>query len=117
MVDDVMVNRRLAVAIFHKLGWQCSEVDGGNAALNWLRSNPAVDLVLLDIRMPDLNGEEVCRELRSDPAFATLPIVAYTAHAMQMDIDRFLANGFNEVLIKPISVQGLRDLVTELFPD
>ncbi|MFZ4537143.1 response regulator [Propionivibrio sp.] len=117
VVDDVMVNRRLAVAIFHKLGWQCSEVDGGNAALNWLRSNPAVDLVLLDIRMPDLNGEEVCRELRSDPAFATLPIVAYTAHAMQMDIDRFLANGFNEVLIKPISVQGLRDLVTELFPD
>ena len=117
VVDDVLVNRRLAVAIFRKLGWQCSEADGGNAALDWLGSNPAVDLVLLDIRMPDRNGEEVCQQLRAAPAFAALPIVAYTAHAMQVDIDRFLATGFNEVLIKPISVQGLKDLVARLFPE
>lgn len=117
IVDDVLVNRKLAVAIFRKLGWQSADVDGGHAAIDWLGVNPAVDLVLLDIRMPDLDGEDVCRQLRASPAFAALPIVAYTAHAMQVDIDRFLANGFNAVLIKPISVLDLKNLVTSLFPD
>ena len=117
IVDDVLVNRKLAAAIFRKLGWKSSEVDGGNAAVDWLLANPAVDLVLLDIRMPDLSGELVCQQLRASPTFSTLPIVAYTAHAMQVDIDRFLANGFDAVLIKPISVQDLNKLVLSLVPD
>ena len=116
VVDDVMINRRLATAIFTRLGWQVADVDGGIAALDWLASNPAVDLMLLDISMPDLSGEDLCRQLRANPAFAALPIVAYTAHAMQVDIDRFLASGFNAVLIKPITMQSLKDVVTGLFP-
>ena len=117
VVDDEPVNRKLAMAFFAKLGWQSVDVAGGDAALTWLASNPEVDLVLLDIRMPDLDGEEVCRRLRADPAFSVLPIVAYTAHAMQIDVERFLANGFNTVLIKPISMQGVREVIAELFPD
>ena len=117
VVDDVMINRKLALVFLEKMGWQTAEVDGGHAALNWLASNPAVDLVLLDISMPDLDGEEVCRQLRANPAYAALTIVAYTAHAMQVDIERFLANGFNAVLVKPIALQRLKDVVEELFPD
>ena len=116
VVDDVSVNRMLAVAILRKLGWTCAEADGGNAALDWLANNPSVDLVMLDIRMPDRNGEEVCRQLRADPAFATLPIIAYTAHALPADTERFLATGFTDVLIKPISIQNLKDLIARLFP-
>ena len=116
VVDDVAVNRKLAMVIFTKLGWQPTEVDGGHAALAWLANNQAVDLVLLDISMPDLCGEDVCRQLRVDPVFSKLPIVAYTAHAMQVDIERFLANGFNAVLVKPISMLGLKDVVNGLFP-
>lgn len=116
VVDDVMINRRLATAIFTRLGWQVADVDGGIAALDWLASNPAVDLMLLDISMPDLCGEGLCRQLRANPAFAGLPIVAYTAHAMQVDIDRFLTSGFNAVLIKPITIQSLKDVVAGLFP-
>jgi CheY-like chemotaxis protein len=117
VVDDVILNRKLAMVFLNKMGWKTFEADGGHAALNWLDSQPAVDLVLLDISMPDLSGEEVCRQLRANPAFATLPIVAYTAHAGSSDIDRFLANGFNEVLIKPISMQRLKDVVAKLLPD
>jgi CheY-like chemotaxis protein len=116
VVDDVMVNRKLALVFLNKLGWQTAEVDGGQAALAWLASQPAVDLVLLDISMPDLDGEAVCRQLRADPAFARLTIMAYTAHAMPVDSARFLANGFNAVLVKPITLQRLQDLLTELFP-
>lgn len=117
VVDDVMLNRKLAMVLLGKLGWQALEVDGGQAAIDWLCNHPAVDLVLLDISMPDLSGEEVCQKLRANPAFASLKIVAYTAHAGQTDIDRFLITGFNAVLIKPISMQRLKDVVTDLFPD
>ena len=85
VVDDVLVNRKLASAMFAKLSWQVTDLDGGIAALDWLASNPTVDLMLLDISMPDLSGEDLCRQLRANPAFAELPIVAYTAHAMQVD--------------------------------
>ena len=116
VVDDVLVNRKLATVFFSKLGWQTVDVDGGNTALDWLRSNPPVDLILLDINMPDFSGEDVCHQLRADPAFAEIPVVAYTAHAMSVDVERFLANGFNAALIKPISMQDIKDLVARLFP-
>lgn len=115
VVDDVAVNRKLAVAMFRKLGWEALEVDGGKAALAWLEGDMP-DMLLLDISMPDLCGEEVCAQVRVNPQLAALPVVAYTAHAMQVDIDRFLANGFNSVLIKPISFQALKEMVERLFP-
>lgn len=116
VVDDVQINRRLAMAFLTKLGWEVAEVEGGSAVLGWLSNNPPVDLILLDIRMPDLCGEDVCRQLRADPTFAALPIIAYTAHAMPADVERFLANGFNNVLIKPVSLQGLKDVIAAQFP-
>ncbi len=116
VVDDVMLNRKLAVAFFNRLGWETSEADGGTTALDWLANQPPVDLLLLDISMPDLCGEEVCRQLRANPAWASLKIVAYTAHAGQTDIDRFLANGFDAVLIKPISLQRMTEVITGLCP-
>lgn len=114
VVDDVMLNRKLAIAFLSRMGWQTFEVDGGVAALDWLASNPPVDLLLLDISMPDQSGESVCQQLRANPAFDSLKIVAYTAHAGSDDSQRFLANGFNAVLIKPISSQRLKDVLTDL---
>lgn len=114
VVDDVMLNRKLAIAFLSRMGWQTFESDGGLTALDWLASQPPVDVMLLDISMPDMCGETVCRQLRANPAFDALKIVAYTAHAGADDSQRFLANGFNAVLIKPISSQRLKDLMTEL---
>lgn len=117
IVDDVAVNRQLAAAFLARLGWQVMDLDGGRGALEWLGRNASVDLVLLDIGMPDMNGEEVCRQLRRNPLFSGLAIVAYTAHALPGDVERFLVNGFDAVLIKPISLQMVRDVVGSLFPD
>ncbi|MDD2879967.1 MAG: response regulator [Rhodoferax sp.] len=114
VVDDVMLNRKLAIAFLSRMGWQTFETDGGLAALEWLANNPPVDVLLLDISMPDLCGESVCEQLRANPAFGSLKIVAYTAHAGSDDTQRFLANGFNAVLIKPISSQRLKDVLAEL---
>ena len=115
IVDDVLLNRKLASAFLSKMGWEVLEVDGGLAAVEWLRVHPPVDLLMLDISMPDLCGEQVCKQLRADPAFAGLKIIAYTAHAGPDDIERFLANGFDAALIKPISSQRLKDVVASLF--
>ena len=67
--------------------------------------------------MPDLSGEEVCTQLRANPVYADVVVVAYTAHAGPVDVERFLANGFNAALIKPISMQRLKDVVATYFPD
>ena len=116
IVDDVVLNRKLAIAFLSKLGWKTFDVDGGSAAIEWLASHAAVDMVLLDISMPDLCGEDVCRQIRANPENAALKIVAYTAHAASADEERFLANGFDAVLIKPISLQRLTDTISGLFP-
>ncbi len=115
VVDDVMLNRKLVVVFLSRMGWQCHEVDGGLPALEWLASHPKPDLMLLDISMPDLDGEAVCHQVRAMPALAGLKIVAYTAHASSQDSERFLANGFDEVLIKPISMQRIKEVMHDLF--
>ena len=117
VVDDVPSNRKLALVFLAKLVWEAVDVDGGKRALEWLAANPDIDLLLLDISMPDLCGEDVCLRLRAIPRFASLPIAAYTAHALPGDVDRFLANGFNAVLVKPISLQGLSAVISRIVPD
>jgi CheY-like chemotaxis protein len=60
------------------------------------------DLVLLDISLPGMDGPEVLKRLRADPALTRLPVIALTAHAMAGDRERFLALGFNGYVTKPI---------------
>ena len=106
VVDDVAINRKLAMALLKKRGWVIEEADGGQAALDQLGAAP-FDSVLLDISMPGMDGEEVCRRIRANPAWAGLRVVAYTAHAMESDKQRLMKAGFDDVLIKPITVQSL----------
>lgn len=109
VVDDVAINRVLACALLKRQGHEVHEAEGGQAAIDWLAQHAAVDVMLLDISMPDLNGEDVCRQVRNNPAHAALKIVAYTAHAATHDGERYLANGFDAVLVKPISMKSLHD--------
>ena len=107
VVDDNTINRKLAVAMLKKRGWTAEEVDSGQAALLRLAA-VAFDGVLLDISMPGMDGEEVCRRIRADSNLAGLRLIAYTAHAMESEKQRFLDTGFDMVLIKPITMQNLQ---------
>lgn len=109
IVDDNQLNSRLVGLVLKRLGWETQVAASGEQALALLRQS-RVDLVLLDLRMPGLPGEQVCRCIRDDLGLATLPVVAYTAHSMPEERARIMAAGFDGVLIKPISFDDVRTL-------
>ena len=100
IVEDNADNRLLLQAI---LGDQYDlvEYENGAAALSGLAQSPA-DLVLLDISLPGMDGNEVLKRIRQGDALRALPVIALTAHAMAGDRERFLAAGFNDYVTKPI---------------
>jgi CheY-like chemotaxis protein len=106
VVDDDPPSRALAVAIFLANGWTVDEAEGGREALV-LVDEKHYDCVLLDISMPGMSGEDVCRRIRSDPHHAGLRIVAYTAYAFVDDVDLIRAAGFDDVVVKPCTVDRM----------
>ena len=115
IVDDTELNRKLAIAILRREGWEAEQVASGGAALALLREDCNFDIVLLDIRMPDMSGEEVCSTLRADPRTATIPLIAYTAHALEDELQGFRDIGFNEVLVKPTNVEAMRAALAKVL--
>lgn len=113
VVDDNDVNRLLAERLLVKLGWRVDTAEDGLAALAWMRGRCA-DLVLLDISMPGISGDEVCRTVRAENLCAGAKLVAYTAHAMPEEKAQFLAAGFDGILTKPISKSHIVEMLTSL---
>ena len=89
--------------------------DGAEALVLARRIKP--DLILLDVQMPRLDGLEVCRQLRREPAFARAPIVLLTAAGQEADRARGLGAGADEYLTKPFSPLALLALVEALVPE
>ena len=109
IVDDHPTNRLIAATLLRKMGWQTHEADSGEAALE-LAASHDFRLVLLDISMPGLSGEETCERLRQQYAGRDIRIIAYTAHAFPEERARFLAVGFDDILVKPINREQLQAL-------
>lgn len=100
VVEDNADNRLLLDAILGSR-YRLVEFESGSEALAGLTSSGAA-LVLLDISLPGMDGTEVLRRMRDDPALRALPVIALTAHAMTGDRERYLAAGFDEYVTKPI---------------
>jgi CheY-like chemotaxis protein len=115
IIDDDAVNRRMAQVVFQKLGWHAETLDSGERALLHLAAYH-YDLVLLDISMPGMNGMDVCQHIRADRALAGLRVLPYTAHVLPEQQQRFLAGGFDDVLVKPISVRAVQELLLAQTP-
>lgn len=115
VVDDVASGRLLAEKYLQRLGWQTVSVASGEQALATVGAHP-FSLILLDISMPGLSGEETCASLRALPQGRALRIVAYTAHAFPEDRERFLASDFDAVLVKPVERAALAAAVAAVFP-
>ncbi len=115
VVDDNHLNSRLVALFLKKLGWETQVVDSGELALGLLK-NQRFDLVLLDLRMPNVSGEEVCRTIRDGLGLKALPVIAYTAHSMPEEKARILGAGFTGLLIKPISFADVKSICDDVAP-
>ena len=87
-------------------------VDGGTGLSLARQLHP--DLVLIDLNLPVLNGTELMRRLRADPAFSRTPCVAVSANSLHNDIELALAAGFDDYVTKPFAVDRVLDLVRRL---
>lgn len=100
VVEDNADNRLLLQAILGEDYDLVEYENGADALAGFSKARP--DLVLLDISLPGMDGNEILKRIRQDSSLKALPVVALTAHAMSGDRERFLAAGFNDYVTKPI---------------
>lgn len=112
VVDDQPENRFLLVKLLQDIGFQVREASNGQEALNlWQNWQP--HLILLDIRMPDLDGREVARQIRAHQGGSSVAIVALTAQVSASDRHLALSSGCNDYLSKPIQEEILLAKLSE----
>lgn len=115
LVEDNPDNRLLVQAILDGV-YEIDEYETGSDALHGMQQR-LPHLVLLDISLPGMDGEEVLRRMRAHPQLSQLPVIALTAHAMSGDRERFLGLGFDEYVTKPIVDESvLLGAVARLMP-
>lgn len=106
-----MLQRRLA-----RRGFLVSVApDGASTLVAVDQAHP--DLILMDLSLPEIDGLELTRRLKADPATATIPILALTAHAMSADRDRALEAGCDGFETKPVEFDRLLRAISALLPE
>ncbi|HRE86743.1 MAG: Aerobic respiration control sensor protein ArcB [Candidatus Accumulibacter phosphatis] len=118
VVDDQPLNRDLVFELLGSVGIAPRFAENGQQAVDILREAgaQAFDLILMDIQMPVLDGLAATRRIRALPGFATLPIVAMTAHTMVHEKEVYLAEGMNDHLGKPFSLPAFFALLARWLP-
>ncbi len=112
IVEDNEKNMKLFRDVLSAKGYATLEASSGEEAVE-LAIAHAPELVLMDIRLPDVDGVEALRRLRSDERTSSIPVLALTAQAMSGDRERFLAAGFDGYIPKPVDINELVGLVSE----
>ena len=113
IVEDVEMNRDLLVQLLED-DYELSEATDGRQGLE-MAVQVKPDLILLDIGMPDMDGYEVAKKIRSNDEIKDTPIIAVTAHAMEGDEKKALEAGCNDYLPKPIDEEELWAKVAKLI--
>ncbi|MEX2373530.1 MAG: response regulator, partial [Dehalococcoidia bacterium] len=107
VVDDDMRNIFALSSALERYGIHVSYAENGRDGIERLHETPAIDAVLMDIMMPDMDGYETTQAIRSDGQFARLPIIALTAKAMKGDREKCIEAGCSDYITKPVNMQQL----------
>lgn len=112
LAEDNDINQLVAVEQLREWGCKVDVAVTGNEVLKKLTVK-RYDLILMDIHMPEMDGDEAARVIRLDSKYDRMPIVALTANIMQEDHDRYMQLGMNDVLTKPIDSGALQQVIAK----
>ncbi|MBI5119351.1 response regulator [Candidatus Poribacteria bacterium] len=114
VVEDQASFREFLQISLTKLGLEVATALTGKMALTKAKdSHP--DLVLLDVMLPDMDGYEICHEMREQPETSLTPIVFVSAVSTEKHIQRAMAAGGTDYLVKPLSMEDVKSLVARYF--
>lgn len=111
LVDDDMRNTFALSKLLKKHGMKVIIADNGQMALDKLKEEKSIELVIMDIMMPIMDGYQAMREIRACSAWQQLPIIALTARAMPEEQERCIAAGANDYMVKPVDIERLLTLL------
>jgi CheY-like chemotaxis protein len=111
IVDDDVRNVFALTSALEARGMLVRFAENGREAIESLDADAGVDLVLMDVMMPEMDGHETTRALRADGRFRDLPIIALTAKAMKGDREKSIAAGASDYITKPVDIEQLISLM------
>jgi CheY-like chemotaxis protein len=115
IVEDNPRNLKLVRDVLGFAGYRTLEAQNAEDGIG-LADRHLPDLILMDVQLPGMDGDEALRRLRDSARTRDIPVIALTAFAMKNDRDRLLAEGFHGYLVKPISVPDFAAQVGEFIP-
>ncbi|KUN27930.1 MULTISPECIES: HAMP domain-containing protein [Streptomyces] len=116
VVDDDARNLFALSGILELHGFRVLHAENGRKGIETLLHNPDVELVLMDVMMPEMDGYTATAEIRKMPQYADLPVIAVTAKAMQGDREKSLASGASDYVTKPVDTHDLIACVRRWLP-
>lgn len=111
IIDDDVRNIFALTSLLEQFGMVVLFAENGRSGLELLESNPGIDVVLMDVMMPELDGYETTRLIRQQERFRTLPIITLTAKAMQGDREKCIDAGASDYISKPVDPDQLLSLL------
>jgi len=118
LTEDNEINQQIAIELLEGVGALVKVANNGRESVEILSNGPQpppFDVVLMDLQMPEMDGYQATAKLRSEERFATLPIIAMTAHATLEERQRCLAAGMNDHISKPIDPDNLFETVARYY--
>jgi signal transduction histidine kinase/HAMP domain-containing protein len=116
IVDDDLRNAFAITSILELYGLTVIHAPSGHQGIEVLKSGDDIDLVLMDVMMPEMDGYATTAAIREMPQFADLPVIAVTARAMQGDRDKSLAAGASDYVTKPVDTDELLTCMERWLP-
>ncbi|MDB4929388.1 MAG: sensor hybrid histidine kinase [Myxococcaceae bacterium] len=111
VVDDDVRNIFAITSVLERQGMVVTFAENGRKGIDTLKASAGVDVVLMDVMMPEMDGYETMREIRKEPRFGALPIIALTAKAMKGDREKCIAAGASDYITKPVEPDALLSLL------
>jgi CheY-like chemotaxis protein len=111
VVDDDVRNIFSLTSVLEEHGMEVAFAENGKDALAQLDKSPTVDIILMDVMMPEMDGYETTRAIRERPEWRATPIIALTAKAMKGDREKCIAAGASDYITKPVDTEQLLSLM------